>query len=152
MENFVINDIRVSLNQDMLEVGLIILTMVGIDCISGYLAGKPADTNTFKQFVTSKYFPTAYHTVADDLFQLRNGLVHDYTSKNNMFEFSRREGEGAPHLQTINAGQSYPISLNRETFAKDFLRAWERYSKDVFEDEDLAQRALARILQKAEAS
>ena len=145
--DFVVNDIRGSLNKDTLEVGLIILTMVGIDCISGYFAGRRADTTTFKQFVTSKYFPAAYHSLADDLFQLRNGLVHDYISKNNKFVFFRREGEGIPHLERFRSKEGESIALNREVLAKDFLTAWERYSNDVFRDHTLAEQTLRRILE-----
>ncbi len=147
MENFVVNDIRGSLNRDVLEVGLIILTMVGIDCLSGYFTGKPADKTTFKQFVTSKYFPAAYHSLADDLFQLRNGLVHDYTSKNNKFVFFRKEGDGLPHLERFHNAEGESISLNREVLAKDFLTAWERYSSDVFRDRTLSEKALRRIFE-----
>ncbi len=39
-ERFVVSDIEKSLKADI-EVGTIILTAIGIDCLSGYNAGKP---------------------------------------------------------------------------------------------------------------
>ncbi|MFO7681726.1 MAG: hypothetical protein R6X34_16910 [Chloroflexota bacterium] len=143
VEKFIISDIQISLNHDFLEVGLIILTMIGIDCLGGYYVGKPADADTFKAFLESIYFPKPYHQMSADLFYLRNGLVHDYTSKNGKFIFFRNQGDGATHLQPY-VGNQYPIVLNRQIFAQDFLAAWEMYSRDVFQRPDLAEKALKR--------
>src|SRR3954454_884609 len=83
VENFVVSDIRGCLDRDILEVGLIILTLVGIDCLGGYFTGKPSEQETFREFISSNDFPPGYQNVAAELYGLRNGLVHDYTTKHN---------------------------------------------------------------------
>jgi hypothetical protein len=67
IEDFVISDIRGCLDRNILEVGLIILTLVGIDCLGGYFTGKPSEQETFREFISSKYFPPEYKNVAGDL-------------------------------------------------------------------------------------
>ncbi len=49
-EQFVVNDIRKSLGAGV-EVGTIILTVVGIEALSGYFRGRKSDGETFKQFI-----------------------------------------------------------------------------------------------------
>jgi hypothetical protein len=78
---------------------------------------------------------------------LRNGLVHDYTTKNNRFVFFRRSDARAPHLQPFDSEQGLAIALNREILAQDFLRAWQQFSHDVYIDQALAAKVLKRIKQ-----
>jgi hypothetical protein len=145
VEKFFIGDIKRMLDSDELEVGLIILTFVGIDCLGGYFAGRESDTQTFKSFMRSDYFPPSYHNLADEIFELRNGLMHDYTIKHNKFRFYRDEGEGVPHLKSFHQDKKYPISFNRKIFAKDFLNAWKRYSEDVLNHPNLSRKTLDRM-------
>jgi hypothetical protein len=145
IERFVVQDVRASLDRDFLEVGLIILTLVGIDCIGGYFAGMPAQRTTFRQFITSRYFPEDYYNIAEELYELRNGLVHDYTIKFDRFHFFRNVSDGYPHLREVVTQKGSQITLNREIFARDFVSAWENYSSDVFVTEELATKAMARI-------
>jgi len=76
MEAFVIDDIKKALDKDALEVGLIILTLLGIECLSAYYTGKrDSDSGTFEKFMR-KYFPPAYTQYADKIYRsLRNGLI-----------------------------------------------------------------------------
>ena len=147
VENFVVSDIRGCLDRDILEVGLIILTLVGIDCLGGYFTGKQSEQETFREFISSKYFPLEYQNVAGELYVLRNGLVHDYTTKHNRFVFFRRSGEGDPQLQSFDTDQGQAVALNREVLARDFLRAWELFSDDVHTDQALAAKVIKRIKQ-----
>ena len=148
IDNFVIEDIRKALESDMLEISLIILCLVGVESLSGYFSGTIADRNTFVAFI-KRYFPPAYANYADKIYgSLRNGLLHDYVPKRNkdgkhVFVMCRSVDE--PHLQPCVQGQEIPIWFNRETFARDFLAAWEQYKNDLEKDQYLAANLHARI-------
>ncbi len=148
VEKFFIDDIKKTLDSDELEVGLIILTFVSIDCLGGYFDGRESNKETFKSFMRSDYFPSPYHNLADDIYGLRNGLMHDYTIKYSKFRLYRDEDEGVPHLQSCHRDKKYPISFNRKIFAKDFLDAWNQYSQDVFNQPKLSRKALDRMNKK----
>lgn len=149
MEQFVIHDIKASLQKDVLEVGLIILTLIGIDSLSGYYVGEKASTQTFKKFIQTSYFPKSYHHLADDIYVLRNRLVHDYTSTRDKIVLFRTEeqahDQGLRHLHPLRLTEKYPICFVRETFAKDFLEAWSRFSNDVTTDDKLANNVVSRV-------
>lgn len=145
IEKFIIEDIRKCIEHDFLESGLIILTLAGVECISGYFCGRKADQNTFCAFFDSKYFRNEYTTYSTQIYQcLRNGLVHDHTNKNNVFTLFRKVND-APHLQKIYTDKGETISFNRENFANDLLNAWKTYSEEVFTDPRLAQNVIKRI-------
>lgn len=93
-QDFAIEDIRKALdletrNQPSLEIGLIILSLIGTEALSGYSAGKPADGTTFVDFVKA-YFPSAYGPYANQIYaSLRNGLAHDYVVKGHRRRWSQ---------------------------------------------------------------
>ncbi len=142
---FVVDDIEKSLRAG-LEVGTIILTTVGIECLSGYYAGAEADRKPFVEFM--REFMPEYANYADDIYTcVRNGLAHDYVVKENTsngrsFIFKRDHGE--PHLSAtpINPNMIY---LSRETYAKDFLQAQQRYFAKMESNQTLWDKAMKRL-------
>lgn len=149
MDQFVIHDIRVALQKDILEAGLIILTLVGIESLSGYYMGEKADRDTFISFLQTDFFPKTYHTLAEDIYRLRNKLLHDYTSTGDTVVLFRTEDQahshGLKHLHPIYPERQYPFCLVREKFSKDLLIAWDNFSSAVFSDKNLANNVLRRI-------
>lgn len=149
MEKFSIGELRKAIEKDDLEVGLIILTVVGIDCLGAYLAGIPdVNRRTFKDFL-QKYFPLIYqqHQMIDDIYILRCGLVHQYKINHDKFYFVRDESE-EHHLAPVVIEGKRRIIFNRKIFAKDFIKAWEDYSKEIFENDQLAENVLKKVKQR----
>lgn len=142
---FVVGDVKKSL-QANIEVGTIILTTAGIECLSGYFAGQEAERKHFVDFIQT--FMPAYAKYADDIYAcIRNGLAHDYVVKKNSatnvtFVFQRNHGE--PHL-TPTPINSNVIYLNREDYANDFLEAQHQYFDKVENDQSLWDRAMKRL-------
>jgi len=142
---FIADDIEKALNAG-LEVGVIILTVIGIDCLSGYYAGKETNRQFFVNFM--KVFMPSYGSYADDIYScVRSGLAHDYVIKRNSkskrsFVFSRDQGE--PHLVPTNVNPDV-IFLNRETFARDFLEAQRKYFEKAENDQSTWNKALLRL-------
>jgi hypothetical protein len=151
IEAFIINDIKKALDKDALEVGLIILTLLGTECLSAYYSGKrDSDIATFEKYV-KKYFPPVYTPYANTIYRsLRNGLAHSYipaqikigSSEITPFVMVRDLGE--PHLSPLQAGRQYPVIFNRAQFAQDFIAAWEKYSRDVDATPQLQRNVAAR--------
>jgi len=144
-EKFVVDDIEKSLKAEI-EVGTIILTVIGIDCLSGYYAGKPTEKALFVQFIND--FMPKYAAYALDIYEcIRNGLAHDYIVKRNpttrrTFGFTRDDGED--HL-VARATDPNKIILNRVAFAKDFLEAQGNYFARVENEQLLWDRAMQRL-------
>lgn len=142
---FVVGDVTKSL-QVKIEVGTIILTTVGLECLSGYYAGEEASRQHFTRFMTD--FMPRYAAFADDIYAcVRNGLAHDYVIKKNpatgrSFVFQRDHGE--PHLSPA-PGNPQLIHLNREDYANDFLKAQAEYFERVNADQVLWDRAICRL-------
>ena len=151
MEAFVVNDIKKALEKDALEVGLIILTLLGTECLSAYYTGKrDSDAGTFEKFM-KKYFPPAYTQYADKIHRsLRHGLAHSYvpakikinTKEITPFVMVRNRGE--PHLVPHQKGNQYPVIFNRAQFALDFITAWENFVKDLDVNPQLQKNIIAR--------
>jgi len=151
MEAFVIDDIKKALDKDALEVGLIILTLLGIECLSAYYTGKrDSDSGTFEKFMR-KYFPPAYTQYADKIYRsLRNGLAHSYTpvkikiASKEIIPFVMVRNQGEPHLVPSRVGNQYPVIFNRAQFALDFITAWENYIQDIDVNMQLQKNIIAR--------
>ena len=145
-EKFIVQDLKKALNAEV-EVGVIILTVVGIESLSGYYAGRKSDDETFKAFIDA--FMPEYSTHAVILYKcIRNGLAHDYIIK---------EYEGKSFLFTRNAGEKHltPVSqrngwfyLNRRQFSLDFLKAQEYFFEELEVNNELQEKALSRLNKK----
>lgn len=144
-EVFVVGDVNKAL-QAGVEVGVIILTTVGIECLSGYYAGKKAERKHFVKFMQD--FMPAYDSYADDIYGcIRNGLAHDYVINVNLvgkkgFIFKRDAGE--PHLVTTPQNPNV-VYLNREQYAKDFLEARHKFFELVVSDLSAWDNAIQRL-------
>lgn len=152
IEKFVIEDIKRALDGN-LQVGLVILSLIGIECLGGYLNGAKEGKNSFIAFI-QKYFPDDYKPYTKDIYDyLRNGLAHSYTislddKKRHRDKFVLFGGDKQePHLKPFDLENKSLVSFNRKTFARDFLKAWEKYSKEIFADQDpeLRKRAVKRM-------
>ena len=123
-----------------------ILTTVGIECLSGYYAGQEANRDHFTNFIA--HFMPEYAPFASDIYAcVRNGLAHDYVIKRNSesgrtFVFQRDHGES--HL-TPSPDDPSVIYLNREDYARDFLRAQELYFKEVDTNQVVSDLAIKRL-------
>jgi hypothetical protein len=144
-EDFVVGDVNKAL-QAGVEVGLIILTTAGIECLSGYYAGKGAKREHFVKFMQD--FMPAYSNYANDIYVcIRNGLAHDYVIKVNRsgkkgFIFKRDVGE--PHL-VATPQNSNIVYLNREQYTNDFLEAQHKFFEIVESDQSAWDNALQRL-------
>lgn len=144
-EKFVVSDIEKSLNAE-LEVGTVILTVLGIECLSGYYSGKPTEKTHFVGFINE--FMPKYAGYAQDIYELiRNGLFHDYIVKIDLitkrtFGFTRDAGED--HL-IARPSNPKKIIINRVAFARDFLDAQRAYFERVESDQNLWDRAMTRL-------
>ena len=127
--NFVVKDVEKSLNGG-LEVGTIILVVIGIECLSSYYVGKKSDRRTFVNFVND--FLPRYAPHADNIYScIRDGLAHDYIIKKvrgMSFRFTRNKGEA--HLIAVEGNPGW-FYINREIFSNDFLLAQSAYFKKL---------------------
>jgi hypothetical protein len=142
IEGFVVNDIRYAVENDKLETGLIILTCAGVDCLGGYFTGKQADREPFTKFVV-EFFPDVYKSYADDIYDLRNKLVHDHII-HRKFIANRNQDEAERHLQPCRFKGQDRIWFNRYAFANDFLNAWGDYLERVSTDVDTYTKMVKR--------
>jgi hypothetical protein len=144
MEDFIVEDVRKAKRAE-LQVSLIILCLIGVEALSGYLAGDDATGDTFKSFL-NKYFPRRYRRYAAEIYSFRNGLVHDNVTnarkKPNYFYMNG--GEEEPHLKRVKRKQQYPLWFNRLEFSRDFLAAWDKFSTDVSTNERIYKKAMKR--------
>ena len=146
-EKFIIRDLEKALNADV-EVGTIIITVIGIECLSGYFAGRDSNGETFRNFIDE--FMPAYSRHSKAICScIRNGLAHNYIIK---------EVEGESFLFTRNRGEKHLIPvedrlgwyyLNRESFALDFLKAQEKFFERVNDDEELCKKVIQRLDDKS---
>ncbi len=141
---FVLDDLRKA-QRGGVQLGLISLTVVAIETLSGFYVGKEACRCTFESFV-KRYMPKKYADYAQDLYAcIRNGLLHDTIVKKvggRTFYLTGKKGER--HLETAEDG-SGGVYLNRESFAEDFLKAAESYFADLERDTCLQENARKRI-------
>jgi hypothetical protein len=145
-ERFVVQDLKKSLKANV-EVGVIILTTIGIDCLSGYFTGKESDGDTFKKFI-DRFMPN-YSPHAVTLYKcVRNGLAHKYIIKEyeqKSFLFTRNKAE--KHLVPVEHKQGW-FYLNREQFALDFIEAQNDFFQRVEVDKELQETAMRRLRSK----
>lgn len=142
--SFVVDDLKRAETAN-LQVGLIILTLIGIDTLGGYFCGAESDDGTFRKFI-KRFMPATYKPHAKTLYGfVRSGLLHNYVVGDR---FNKSRGylltgaESDPHLQSRADDLIY---LNRQTLTKDFFLAVDRYFLEVEHDAGLMAAALKRI-------
>ena len=142
---FVVNDVKKSLEFGI-EVGTIILTTIGIECLGGYYAGKETERKYFVKFMQD--FMHKYGDFADDIYEcIRNGLAHDFVVKENKanhrkFIITGKQGEKHLSPHPVNSNVFF---LNRDAYARDFLIAQKNYFKKVENDQFLWDNAMKRV-------
>ncbi|HCK64907.1 MAG TPA: hypothetical protein DHW49_01450 [Anaerolineae bacterium] len=143
---FVVGDIKKSLQFDI-QVGTIILTTIGLECLSGYYAGQETNRQHFVKFMKD-FMPADYGYLGDDIYEcVRNGLAHDYVIKQNnknqrRFIFTGKQGEQHlfPHPKNQNV-----FYLNRVAYANDFLEAQNIYFEKTESNQYLWDKAMQRL-------
>jgi hypothetical protein len=142
-KNFIVKDLEKALSAHV-EVGTIILTIVGIESLSGYFVGKNSDDKTFMAFIGE--FMPEYSSHAETLYKcVRNGLAHDYIIKEHKkqgFMFTRDKGE--KHLMPVENKYGW-FYLNREKFALDFIEAQKVFFEKVETDKEMKVKAMGRL-------
>jgi hypothetical protein len=137
-ERYAIADIRKILDVDKLHrgtkqekdnvsIGLILLTFIAIESLSGYYCGKEeADSDTRKSFI-ERFFPNSYKPYITPIVDLRDALTHDYGLAPSPQQIVMWHWSDEPHLKTcVEKGITY-LSFSRARFAEDLLEAWKRY-------------------------
>jgi len=144
---FVVRDIEKAVLGNV-EAGTIIMTVMAIECISGYYEGKNSNAETFGNFIQA--FMPSYSAYAEDIYIcIRNGLAHDYIIKENngkSFYFTRNGGE--KHLMPVDGKPGW-IYINRFQFAVDFLNAQQNYFSQLTSNKDLYRKALKRLRKRS---
>ncbi len=145
---FVVNDVEKSL-QIGIEVGTIILTTIGIECLGGYYAGRETKREHFVKFMQD--FMPKYGNLADDIYEcIRNGLAHDYVlkeNKKNQRKFILTRSQGQQHLSSHPSNPNF-FYLNRETYARDFLEVQRVYFEKTDNEQSLWDKAMKRLHNK----
>ena len=145
-ESFVVQDLLKALDAEI-EVGTIVLTVLGIESLSGYLIGDESNHETFKAFIDN--FMPEYSSHAVTLYKcIRNGLAHDYVIKEyqrKSFLFTRNAGE--KHLVPVPQKNGW-FYLNRHQFAVDFLEAQDYFFQELETDYELQENVLKRFKKK----
>lgn len=91
-----------------------------IEALAGYrYPDQPKNGVKFKQFLV-EYMPGAYHPLADQLWELRNSLIHGLSPKH----FALCHWQPHRHL---NSEPPYVKVLNAESFFADVRGATETY-------------------------
>ena len=116
-------DINRALNENT-NLAVFILGVCMIDALAGFYGGKEKPTNDgnsdrFKNFV--KKYLAQYN--ADDLWEVRNGLIHSYAVEKYSFVNKKQHLHDAPS----NGGKF----INDENFCNDLKTAYENFKKDI---------------------
>lgn len=141
---FVVDDLKRAETAN-LQVGLIILTLIGIDTLGGYFCGAESDDGTFQKFI-KRFMPAIYKPHAKTLYGfVRSGLLHNYVvgdRENRSRRYLLTGSKDEPHLQSRADSLVY---FNRQAFAEDFFLAVDKYFFEVEHDVGLMAAALKRI-------
>lgn len=118
-----------------------ICTLTGIEALAGYRYPDSGDLhspgNRFCRFI-SDYFPADYHSLADDLWNFRNGMVHGFCPR----RFALTEHQSHMHLRRTPEGATV---LNAEDFYAALLGASRRYFSELEAATELKDNFIARL-------
>lgn len=113
--------------------------MCAIDWLAGYMYGDERGSknrhlvhDTYVEFIKN-YFPPDYSQHAEGIYNLRNGLIHNYTIKERKAVRQREyvlthKNIAGKHFEQLPNGQ---ILLNLDDLLKDFIYAKEKYFEEV---------------------
>jgi hypothetical protein len=117
-----------------------ICVLTGIDAVSGFLSPSDRNGDRFKKFVR-KYMPQPLAARADDLWDLRNYVVHAF-NPGPQFGLCHRQND--LHL-TEDKGRTI---LNAENFFAAFVSATDAYFDDLRTDGKLQKAFQERVQRK----
>jgi hypothetical protein len=113
-----------------------ICTLTAVEALAGFLSSATGNGDRFKEFIT-RYFPDPFPAQADDLWKLRNDIVHGFsTGPYGLIHH-------ASHLHLKRDKQGRPI-LNAEDFYAALVTAFNRYFDEVPRDPSLQADIVAR--------
>jgi hypothetical protein len=113
-----------------------ICTLTAVEALGGFLSSAAGNGDRFKEFIR-RYFPDPFPAQADDLWKLRNDIVHGFsTGPYGLIHH-------ASHLHLKRDKQGRPI-LNAEDFYAALVTAFNRYFDEVPRDPSLQANIVAR--------
>jgi hypothetical protein len=113
-----------------------IAVVTGTDALAGLYAPTKSNGDRFREFVV-RYYPDELHAHADNLWKLRNALVHCF----HPGPFALTHHASWAHLRS----QDGTIVLNAEDFYAVLLSASKAYFSELEKSGDLQRSFLKRI-------
>jgi hypothetical protein len=113
--------------------------LTATECLAGLYRPNLNTGERFRLFIEA-FFPSAYHTIASDMWQFRNLMVHAF----NPMPFQIGCHQSRIHL--IKIGETR--YLNAEDLYADFLQASRSYFKCLYEDQELQMNFAKRVSEK----
>jgi hypothetical protein len=97
--------------------------LTGVEALAGYRYEARGAGRRFQEFVQG-YFPAEYRPLTDDLWRLRNGMIHGFTPR----QFALMHNSGHAHLKRTDGGV---LILNAEDFYAAFVMASSRFFREL---------------------
>ena len=111
-----------------------------IDYLSGFWWGDTREMGMVRQayvgFINEYFLPRGRYNAKGIFDSLRNGLVHQFTIKNKMYELTFDEPE-----RHLTVSHNNYLVLNAGSFRKDLIEAANRYFDDVEKKPKLLDKA-----------
>lgn len=118
---------------------LAFLVMVtAVDTLAGLIGTSKGTGERFREFVM-RYFPSEYHEVSEELWKLRNSMVHSF---NPGIYFGLTVNVSKNHLKLIET--SGLVHLNAENFYAALLYASRNYFERLGKEPELQKEFLKR--------
>jgi hypothetical protein len=109
--------------------------LTGVEALGGFLDPTAQPGQRFKSFIT-KYFPNPYPAQTEALWQLRNALVHAFSTG----PYSLTHHNGHKHLAQVDGC----VTLNAENMYATLVLASRQYFEDVRQNPEVQAAFLQR--------
>ena len=133
---------KLPFTREFMLIGFVFMSCC-IDYLSGFWWGESRDIGMVRQayvgFIKEYFRPRGLYDAKGIYDSLRNGLVHQFTIKNKMYELTFDEPQR--HLTVSNNGL---IVLNACSFRNDLIDAANRYFNEVERKQQLLDKAFQR--------
>jgi hypothetical protein len=134
---------RFTFKMDDTLIGFVFMSC-SIDYLSGFWWGESREIGMVRQayvgFINEYFRPRGVYNAKGIYDSLRNGLVHQFTIKNKMYELTFDEPQR--HL-TVNNNNNY-IVLNAGSFRNDLIDAANLYFNEIKKSPQLLDKAFQR--------
>jgi hypothetical protein len=107
-----------------------------VEALGGFMSSAAGNGDRFREFVTH-YFPDPFPAQAEDLWELRNDIVHGFSTG----PYGLIHHASHLHLKRDKQGQTI---LNAEDFYAALVTASKRYFDDIPKDPSLQANIIAR--------